>query len=91
MPALNIQWNEEKAAALREQYGVSFDDVVPLIENAAWIDDVPHHNQERYPGQRIYVVELTGYAYLVPYMPYPGGIFLKTLYPSRKAKRDYLE
>lgn len=91
MPALNIHWNEEKAAALREQYGVSFDDVAPLIENGSLLDDFPHHNQERYPGQRIYVVELAGYAYRVPYMPYANGIFLKTLYPSRKATRDYLE
>jgi len=50
----------------------------------------PHPNQERYPGQRIFVIEIDGYAYLVPFVETEKEVFLKTVIPSRKATRKYL-
>ena len=49
-----------------------------------------HPNQERYPGQKIAVVLIEGYAYLVPFVENEEEIFLKTIIPSRKATRQYL-
>ena len=46
--------------------------------------------EERYPGQRILVVNVEGYAYLVPFVEVETEVFLKTIIPSRKATRDYL-
>ena len=49
-----------------------------------------HPNQDRYPGQLIYVVDIDEYIYLVPFvMQADGTRFLKTIIPSRKATRDY--
>lgn len=49
-------------------------------------DHFAHPNQERYPGQMIYVVDIDNYLYLVPFVTEPDGtIFLKTIIPSRKA------
>ena len=42
-------------------------------------------NQERYPGQKISVVLIEGYAYLVPFLETEDEIFLNTIIPSRKA------
>ena len=84
----NVDWNRAKAEALRARYGVTFEDVAPQIE----IGDArnfAHPNPEKYPNQRIYVVFIEDYAYVVPYVENENGIFLKTLYPSRKASRDY--
>lgn len=50
-----------------------------------------HPNERRYPGQLILVVAVEGYAYLVPYVDEPDGYFLKTVIPSRKATREYLD
>ena len=51
---------------------------------------VEHPNCHRYPGQQIYVVEIEGYVYLVPFVAEADGKrFLKTIIPSRKATRDY--
>ena len=47
-------------------------------------------NQDRYPGQRISVVLIEGYAYLVPYVEDEDEIFLKTIIPSRKATKLYI-
>ena len=87
---LNIGWSSEKAEDLRARYGVSFADLAPQIRQGDLLDDLDHHNQQRYPGQRIFMVAFRGYAYAIPYVETQNGVFLKTLYPSRKATRDYL-
>ena len=86
----SVQWNHEKGEALRARHGVSFDDVSFQIERGDVLADWEHPNQERYPGQGFFVVNVRGYAYVVPYVENETGVFLKTLYPSRKATRDYL-
>ena len=54
------------------------------------LDILEHLNQERYPGQRIFVVNIDGYAYLVPFVESESEVFLKTVIPSRKATDTYL-
>jgi hypothetical protein len=49
----------------------------------------PHPNQERYPNQKISVVLVEGYAYLVPFVENGDEFFLKTVIPSRKATKQY--
>jgi len=60
------------------------------IEKGEVLDLLEHPNQERYPGQRIFMVEIDGYAYLVPFVETEKEVFLKTVIPSRKATRKYL-
>jgi hypothetical protein len=50
-----------------------------------------HSNQQRYPGQKVSVVLIEGYAYLVPFIETPDELFLKTIIPSRKATKTYLQ
>jgi hypothetical protein len=54
------------------------------------LDTIEHPNQERYPGQKIAVVMIDAYAYLVPYVEQNGEILLKTIIPSRKATNKYV-
>lgn len=51
---------------------------------------VSHPNQEKYPDQKIYVIENEGYAYNVPFIKEKGTIILKTVFPSRKATKRFL-
>ncbi|TVQ22148.1 MAG: hypothetical protein EA383_15885 [Spirochaetaceae bacterium] len=44
----------------------------------------------QYPGQKILVVRIEEYVYVVPFVDSDEGRFLKTIIPSRKATRDYL-
>ncbi|MEA3285948.1 MAG: hypothetical protein U9Q77_01045 [Candidatus Marinimicrobia bacterium] len=55
------------------------------------IDDIVHPNQEKYPGQRMLVVDIEDYIYLVPYVESEGELFMKTIIPSRRATKKYLE
>ena len=85
-----FDWNLEKNRQLAENRGVSFERVLSAIERGDLVDVLEHPNQERYPGQRIYVVDIAQYLYLVPFVTSADGTrFLKTIIPSRKATRDH--
>lgn len=83
-------WDEEKNEKLKAQRGVSFEEIVFHIERGAILDILEHPNQERYGGQRIFVVQREGYAYLVPFVEEKEQVVLKTIIPSRKATEKYL-
>jgi uncharacterized DUF497 family protein len=85
-----INWNTEKSAVLKVSRGICFEDVVFYIERGDILDDYLHPNQQAYPGQRIMVIGIADYAYLVPYVENEEELFLKTIIPSRKATQRYL-
>ncbi|MFZ1984823.1 MAG: toxin [Desulfatitalea sp.] len=76
--------------ALKESRGICFEDIVFYIEKGEILDDYAHPNQKEYPGQRIMVVGIANYAYLVPYVENDEELFLKTIIPSRKATKIYI-
>ena len=87
---LAFNWSMEKNRTLIEQQGISFEGVVSAIEQGGLVDVLEHPNQDRYPGQLIYVVEVEEYLHLVLFVIEGDGVrFLKTIIPSRKATRDY--
>jgi len=87
----NILWDEEKNNLLKQSRGISFERVAVLLEQKLVLDIIDHPDQAKHPGQKVAIVEMDGYAYLVPYVPHKDGIFLKTIIPSRKATKQYLE
>lgn len=76
---------------MKEERQISFEDVVFYISQGFLLDVLEHPNQEKYQGQKIFVVEIEEYAYLVPFIEGEQEIFLKTIIPSRKATRTYLK
>jgi uncharacterized DUF497 family protein len=85
-----ILWDTEKNQLLLRERGVCFEDVLLALEKGAVRDNLEHPNQEKYPGQRIMIVEIVNYAYLVPYLETKECVFMKTIIPSRKATKKYL-
>ncbi len=85
----HINWNSEKSLKLKESRGICFEDIVFYIEKGDILDDYLHPNQRRYPEQRIMVIGVNNYAYLIPYIEDAEEIFLKTIVPSRKATETY--
>jgi uncharacterized DUF497 family protein len=85
-----IQWNDEKDKLLRRTRGVSFESIAARILQNDILDVYDHPNQERYPGQQFFVIQINERVYLVPFLAQGEQIFLKTIIPSRKAKRKYL-
>lgn len=86
-----FSWDNAKNEKLKSERGVSFEDIVFHIERGDILDIVEHPNQDRYPGQRVIIVDVGGYAHLVPSVDAGDCVILKTIIPSRKATRDYLQ
>ena len=61
------------------------------IESGKLIDVVDNPNQSKYVGEKVFVIEFNGYAYVMPFIEREYEIFLKTVFPSRKMTKKYLE
>lgn len=85
-----LDWNKDKNKILKEKRGISFEEVKVAIEEKCILDTYNHPNQKCYPGQKVMVIKIDDYAYLVPYVRDEEKIFLKTIIPSRKATKKYL-
>jgi uncharacterized DUF497 family protein len=84
-------WNSEKNTQLIRERGISFERVIYHIERDEILDVVEHQNPSKYPNQRMFILDIGNCAYLVPFVETKTEIFLKTIIPSRKATRKYLE
>lgn len=83
-------WNADKNEQLKAERGVSFEEAVFQIENGYTLDIIDHPNPAKYPRQRIFVIDIDHYAYLVPFVATDDEIFLKTMIPSKKMTRKYI-
>jgi hypothetical protein len=87
----SFRWNIEKNELLRFERGISFEAVVVALETGGLMDLMEHPNPSKYPNQRILLVVIMNYVYLVPFIEEDDHYFLKTMIPSRKATRDYYQ
>jgi len=86
-----FRWNHEKNEHLKAERNISFEEIVLAIEADGLLDILRHSNPSKYPNQRVFVVAVEQYAYLVPFIEDGNYYFLKTILPSRKATRNYLK
>lgn len=86
-----FSWNAEKNELLKAERQISFEDVVFYIEQGFLLDVLEHPDQKKYKGQKIFVIQIDDYAYLVPFVEDDNEVFLKTIIPSRKATKKYLK
>ncbi len=85
-----INWNPTKNQQIIAERGISFEDVVFYLQQGELLDDIEHPNGDKYPDQRVFVINIDGYVHLAPYVENQKEIFLKTVIPSRKATKQYL-
>jgi uncharacterized DUF497 family protein len=85
-----FRWSSEKNELLRQERGISFEEITVAVEAGHLLDVLAHPNPRKYPRQKILVVEVAGYAHLVPFVEEEDHFFLKTIIPSRKATRDFI-
>ena len=83
-----FNWNSEKNRKLIKERGVSFEICLVKIESKDVLDIL---NSVNYPNQKIFVLKIDDYVYLVPFVENKNEIFLKTIIPSRKFTKKYLK
>ena len=85
-----FSWNEEKNALLKAERNITFEDILMALQEGNLLEIIPNPSQN-HPEQKCLVVNINNYAYLVPYVENNEGIFLKTIYPSRKYSKLLLK
>lgn len=82
-------WNIEKNDWLKKNRCISFEEVILAISQHKVKEVYDHPNQIKYPGQKIYEIEINDYIYLIPFIEGTNELFLKTIIPSRKATKKH--
>ena len=84
------EWSPAKSDQLKETRGLGFEEVVSAINESGLLAVEKHHNQSDYPGQKMYIVKIQEYVFMVPFVEDKDKYFLKTIFPSRKMTKKYL-
>ena len=87
---LEICWDSRKNEKLKLERSIGFEDVVMAIEEGRILSVLKNPKQDKYPNQRILIIEIGNYAYVVPFEIRKDVIWLITVYPSRKYTKIYL-
>jgi uncharacterized DUF497 family protein len=85
-----FDWDFRKNELLIQERGISFEEVLIAIEGGYLLDIIEHQNKTKYPNQKVFIVQIEEYAYLVPFVEDKEKVFLKTIIPSRKATKTYI-
>jgi uncharacterized DUF497 family protein len=86
-----FRWNREKNETVKAGRGISFEGIVVAIDAGGLLDILAHPDRTKHPGQRVLVVACDNCACLVSLVEEEDCFFLKTIIPSRKATRNYLD
>ena len=87
---ITYNWNKNKNLLLKENRNISFEQIIMHIESGDLIDIVKHSNIQKYENQKVLVLNIRGYIYIVPFIENDNEWFLKTIIPSRKFTKKYL-
>ena len=85
-----FEWSPAKNAELKSHYGFGFEQMIVAIAEGVVLDLREHPNKAKYAHQRQYVLNLDGYAWVMPFVVDEEWVFLKTFFPSRAATKEYL-
>lgn len=88
-----FDYSEEKNSILKTARGIGFEEIIEALESGKQLDDLDNPNFKSYPGQKIFVVKVNNYVFVVPYVidEKRQVFFLKTFYPSRKLNKKYMK
>ena len=85
-----MRWSAWKSLSLKAERRVSFEEVLSATYQGGLLSVMDHPSRAKYGHQKMLVVRIRDYAYLVPHVESANEIFLKSIMPSRKATRAFL-
>lgn len=84
-----FRYDALKDDLLKQQRGLGFEEVIDLITKGYGLAVRDHHNMRDYHHQKIIEIDVRGYVYCIPCVVSEDTVFLKTIFPSRKATQVY--
>lgn len=91
MDNIKFEFDSGKSSFLRKQRGFGFEEIIILIEAGKLLATIEHPKLNDYPEQKIYLLDIKNYIWLVPHVKRGNIIRLITCYPSRKATKQWLK
>ncbi len=89
---MKFQFNPIKNSILLQERGINFDIISDKLSRDQFLTIEDHPNSEKYPKQKLIYLEIDKEVYVVPcIIEEDGTYFLKTIFPSRKARKKLLE
>lgn len=87
------EYNKEKSFVLKSTRGIDFEEIIEAIDKDHILKNIDHFNKKKYPNQKILIIEINNYIYVVPYVidKKRKVVFLKTIYPNRNLTNKYLK
>lgn len=85
-----VKYSLVKNRRLRAEREITFSDVINCVETGRVVDIIRHHNAERYPNQYIMIININDYAYEVPFSVEHDTLILHTVWPSRRATKQFM-
>lgn len=85
-----VDWDADKNEKLKKERGISFEEILSLMQENQILEVIDHPNQKSYPNQKIFLVIIDDYVYMVPFVEDEKKYFLKTIIPSRKFTKQYI-
>lgn len=82
-----FRWSDRKNEWLKKHRGISFEEVVESIGKR--LLDVKENKSLSHRGQRIFVVDIENYPWVVPFHETRAEIFLMTAFPDRRLKEEF--
>jgi maltose-binding protein MalE len=88
---MNFRYSYKKNSQLLQTRGIGFEEIIQAITEGCVLDIKKHPNEIQYPNQNILYVRILKEVYAVPFVEETNNyIFLKTLFPTRKARKEFL-
>lgn len=88
---MDFKYNYEKNSQLLESRGIGFEEIIQAISEGNILDIRKTPNELKYPNQSVLYVRILEEVYAVPFVEEGNDcIFLKTLFPTRKARKEFL-
>jgi len=87
----DVSFDNNKSTLLKETRGLSFEDLLELVNQGEVLDNIKHNNLKKHPNQNILIIKTIDYVYAMPYVidDKKKMIFLKTAYPSHNLTKKY--
>jgi sortase (surface protein transpeptidase) len=83
-------WDETKNRYLSINRNMSFERTLVALEEGDILQVLQNPNQYKYKNQKIYILNIDNYAWVVPFRDEADKRVLITAYPSRKFTAEYL-
>ncbi len=83
-------WDETKNRYFSLNRNISFERILVALEEGDILQVLKNPNQHKYKDQQVYILNIEGYAWIVPFRDAADKRILITAYPSRKYTAKYL-